>query len=208
MHLDNRDVSGSTISTLSTQLFFFCIHMIELYRPRVQIHTHRCYFPEEVLFSMKYVIFQFKEETYWFAYVKKFGQFFKFAIRNLYHTFPLFFLLSLSLPLVCFVYFTESRECFVFFFSLNENVVFRGAKMTQKITRWKGRKIVDRCLTIPKSASCYVSNITSTKMRAALQTVRHNYQNCTFALINSLVLRIGNFFFLAFTHAAIFTETF
>lgn len=95
-----------------------------------------------------------------------------------------------------------------FFFSHNENVVFRGAKMTQKITRWKGRKIVDRCLTIPKSASCYVSNITSTKMRAALQTVRHNYQNCTFALINSLVLRIGNFFFLAFTHAAIFTETF
>lgn len=51
--------------------FFFCIHVIELYRPRVQIHTHRCYFPEEVLFSMKYVIFQFKEETYWFAYVKK-----------------------------------------------------------------------------------------------------------------------------------------
>ena len=95
--------------------FFFCIHVIELYRPRVQIHTHRCYFPEEVLFSMKYVIFQFKEETYWFAYVKKFGQFFKFAIRNLYHTFPLFFLLSLSLPLVCFVYFTELRECFVFF---------------------------------------------------------------------------------------------
>lgn len=115
MHLDNRDVSGSTISTLSTQLFFFCIHVIELNRPRVQIHTHRCYFPEEVLFSKKYVIFQFKEETYWFAYVKKFGHFFKFAIRNLYHTFPLFFLLSLSLPLVCFVYFNESRECLVFF---------------------------------------------------------------------------------------------
>lgn len=147
MHLDNRDVSGSTISTLSTQLFFFCIHVIELYRPRVQIHTHRCYFPEEVLFSMKYVIFQFKEETYWFAYVKKFGQFFKFAIRNLYHTFPFLFLLSLSLPLVCFVYFTESRECFVFFFSFNENVVFRGAKMTQKITRWKERKtLIDALL--------------------------------------------------------------
>ena len=189
--------------------FFFCIHVIELYRPRVQIHTHRCYFPEEVLFSMKYVIFQFKEETYWFAYVKK----------NLANFLSSLFVICITLfhsssflvyhCHLCVLSILPSQEnVSFFFFSLNENVVFRGAKMTQKITRWKGRKIVDRCLTIPKSASCYVSNITSTKMRAALQTVRHNYQNCTFALINSLVLRIGNFFFLAFTHAAIFTETF
>lgn len=114
MHLDNRDVSGSTISTLSTQLFFFvftwssCIDLVYRSTPTGVI------FPKRFCFQWNMLYFSLKRKRTGLRMLKNLANFLSslFVICiTLFHSCS--FLVNHCH--LCFVYFTESRECFVFF---------------------------------------------------------------------------------------------
>lgn len=130
MHLDNRDVSGSTISTLSTQLFFFvftwssCIDLVYRSTPTGVI------FPKRFCFQWNMLYFSLKRKRTGLRMLKNLANFLSslFVICiTLFHSCS--FLVYHCHLCVLSIY--RVKRMFGFFFSLNENAVFRGAKMTQ-----------------------------------------------------------------------------